>query len=179
VSHSTLKASLDALTASLVDSVLDAIRSASLDDLLGEGIRLPESRIATPAKVARGTLVPPIDEPPIPATPSRRRLRSMSETTAVVLATDLTPPEPAAEITDPQMLLGLGPPRALVDAAPKHEEPSSRRADSTPTSRVSDSSLPRANGHAPHVRLRDNETVARVSNAGVVIRRGATPPEEK
>jgi hypothetical protein len=57
-------------------------------------------------------------------------------------------------ITDPALLLGP-------------EAPSSRReAPTLPP----DSETPRS---GPLVRLRDNETLARVSGAGVVIRRGA------
>jgi hypothetical protein len=117
------------LTESLVDSVMAAIRSASLEELLGERHGRP--------------------------TRARRRVREdrITALAPTAPAPDDTPTETHGEITDPQMLLALGAAPPLVDEAPpalpEFEEPSS----------------------GPQLRLRDNETVARVSNAGVVIRR--------
>jgi hypothetical protein len=125
----TLESSLTALTESLVDSVMAAIRSASLEELLGERRERP--------------------------TRARRRVREdrITALAPTAPAPDDTPTEAHEEITDPQMLLALGTAPPLVDEAPQpfpeFEEPSS----------------------GPQLRLRDNETVARVSNAGVVIRR--------
>jgi hypothetical protein len=163
--HSTLKKSLRALTESLVDSVMDAIRGASLEELLGEhrASTIEES----PANVERTTsrrrararhrvkvsLVSERTE----GLPTRalRPVNTDSQATASVARTeDLTPPEAAAEITDPQMVLGLEVPRPQLVEDPQP---------------LPEAEAPKS-GH--HVRLRENETVARVSNAGIVIRRG-------
>ena len=87
--------------------------------------------------------------------PTRARPRVREDRiTALAPTPDETPPEAHGDITDPQMLLALGTDPPPVDEAPQplpeFEEPSS----------------------GSRLRLRDNETVARVSSAGVVIRRG-------
>jgi hypothetical protein len=118
VPRSTFRTTLSALTESFVDDVMDAIRSASLED------------------VARGRTRPP----------PRVRHRIVAASGA-----DMVTPEPADEITDPDMLLGLGMPPPLVDLSPGP-------IPADPTTGL-------------HMKLRENETLARVSGAGVVIRR--------
>jgi hypothetical protein len=160
---STLKKSLVALTESLVDAVMDAVRNASIEDLLGEhrastmGESPPNVDRAPSRRQARhrveAILVSERTEG-LPTRPLRPVNTDSQAMASVALTEDVTPPEAAAEITDPQMVLGLEVPRPQLV-----EDPQPLREAEAPSS-----------GY--HVRLRENETVARVSNAGVVIRRG-------
>lgn len=160
---SALRTSLHTLTASFADSVMAAIRSASLEDLLGEAYRDPGRPAGAPRslKIARA---------PSSARPTRGgRARRSSDVDRPVLArapesgiavrrSDRPLPPTGAEITDPQGLLAMEAVErmALVERKPEREAP------------VSTLQAARA---VPSVRLRANETLARVSNAGVVIRR--------
>jgi hypothetical protein len=141
VPSSALQRSLAALTASLVDSVMEAIRSASLEELLGreKATRVRATRRARVSK-PRPVAAP---RPKMPASPT--------------VAAEIVPhtPElaPASEITDPESVLGYGQP---VDSIPE-EPPSPPQVEERPS------------GY--QVRLRENETLARVSNAGAIIRR--------
>jgi hypothetical protein len=147
VPRSALQTSLAALTESLVDSVMDAIRSASLEDLLGQD---PGPRTA-PAQVERVSVT---------RRARARRRRSVAlprpadpEPPRSVATDDLPEPEPASEITDPDLVLGFALAGQVVDEEP---QPSPEKEE-------------RPSGY--QVRLRENETLARASNAGVVIRR--------
>ncbi|HLK41520.1 MAG TPA: hypothetical protein VKU41_32445 [Polyangiaceae bacterium] len=77
-------------------------------------------------------------------------------------------PAPVAEITDPESLLAaiaLEPPVVVTPAPPVHERAPEVDGDGPP-------SAVRPVHNIPPVRLMGNETLARVSSAGVVIRRG-------
>jgi len=82
-----------------------------------------------------------------------------------IVTTEVAPPAPAAEITDPQWLLAMGSsaPNDVLD--PEQIEPPPESVSEAPASTTRD-----LGGVSP-VRLRANETLARVSGAGVVIRR--------
>jgi hypothetical protein len=97
----------------------------------------------------------------------------------VTLAADPAPPEASAEITNPQWLLAMGSPAtsevaeqpSVAAQASNVDEPHSSTTPEWdtegPASTVRDST-----SRSP-VRLRENESLARVSGAGVVIRRAA------
>jgi hypothetical protein len=166
MAHSALRASLDALTASFIDAVMDAIRTASLQELLreaprvrqGDAPRIGESERATsPVGQRKRAAVPA----PAGRTASARSRRSGVSTAPTRSVPTPPPPAPAAEITDPQGLLAMGLPLRLGAT-----EAEIGGAPEGPASTV------RAIGGGSPVRLRANETLARVSNAGVVIRRG-------
>jgi hypothetical protein len=176
VTRSNLNVSLSVLTDSLVESVMQAIRLASLEEL-GGAYRPSAARTRRPSLDAidagpfvqagsdahtNGIDLEPNRDSERVARPREARAqtrRRVERPTVTARIADLAPPEATAEITDPQMLLGLGYPDVQVEREPEAvPEPE-------PSSRV------RANGGSPPMRLRDNETLARVSNAGVVIRR--------
>jgi hypothetical protein len=84
------------------------------------------------------------------------------------VTTEVAPPATAAEITDPQWLLAMGSsaPNDVLDLEqPEQVEPAEESVSEAPASTTRD-----LGGVSP-VRLRANETLARVSGAGVVIRR--------
>jgi hypothetical protein len=169
---SALKTTLHALTVSFTDAVMDAIRSASLEDLLGQASRGPGRSTGVPstAKVARAESSAAQlgrhsggHEPPNGVRVGARRSGlSAAAATDPAPSPSQAPPAPAAEITDPQGLLSMGTQESRNVAPP---EIARERVPEGPASAV------RAVEASSPVRLRANETLARVSNAGVVIRR--------
>jgi len=148
---------LDSIVNRFVDDLVGLVREATADGLrtlLADEARRRATRRAV--RPARGPAAPTI-----PAAPAG----------VVTTTADLAPPAPSAEITDPQWLLGMGPPAPAevvlpevvlpVPAAPESE------AGGPPSGVREVASAPPASP----VRLRPNETLARVSGAGVVIRR--------
>ncbi len=161
---SALKTSLHTLTASFADSVMDAIRSASLEELLGEahGDSTRPMNAPRALKDARApSSVRPVRR--VSALPTRlggllpaRPLRSG----APFAIAERPISSMAAEITDPQGLLAMGVAGGIGLVETRAQQADGLAGTAEPT---------RA---APSVRLRANETLARVSSAGVVIRRG-------
>jgi hypothetical protein len=160
---------LEPLTARFVDDVIRLVREATaegLRTLLGEEAgrprpHLPQSDVVkAPRRAAR-----------VPTHPSRP-IREPARRSPIPTA-NLSLPAPGgetkdAEITDPQWLLAMGAPTLLevpsvLEAADSEVAPES-------VSEGPPSAVREAGGISP-VRLRANETLARVSNAGVVIRR--------
>jgi hypothetical protein len=150
--RSPLKTSLRVLTDAFADSVMEAIRAASLEEVMGA-----DREARRPTEVGRAT------RPTRPRSKAKVRRVSgarSSRSAAKIDEGDSALLEPTSEITDPQMLLGLG----LIDPV---IEPPPRRFEATNEPKVG----LHANASAPVVRLRENESVARVSSGGVVIRR--------
>jgi hypothetical protein len=147
--HSTFKRFLGDLTESLVDSVMGAIRSASLEEVLGP--RSAATRVGRRSRNARAATARAATTKRRPVRVRRPAEPEMPPTSVVI--DDIPEPELGSEITDPERVLGVLPPEQFVD----EESPSSPEVEERPS------------GY--HVRLRGNETLARVSNAGVVIRR--------
>jgi hypothetical protein len=173
MSTTALRTSLRALTESFTDSVMDAIRGASLEDLLGETPRDAGRPTGTPrASTAQGTAssLTELNREASGQTsshsargrPRRSSLVAAEMTTDAAPTASHAPPAPAAEITDPQGLLAMGVHEPLRAAEP---EIARERVPEGPTSTV------RAIEAGSPVRLRANETLAKVSNAGIVIRR--------
>jgi hypothetical protein len=165
MAHSALRASLDALTLSFIDALMDAIRTASVEELLGEAprvhradaLRIGKDERATSPVPQRKRAALPASVRPISAQPRRSGVSTVPSRSV----RSAPPPAPTAEITDPQGLLAMGLPMRLGAA-----EAEIAGVPEGPASTV------RAIGGSSPVRLRANETLARVSNAGVVIRRG-------
>lgn len=149
---------LQPLIARLVEDVLRAIRGATLAEL-----RVLASPAAKPpARKASRASAPPQRRRRQPTVPSGARGGAKRSTPAPTTA----PPEPAgggADITDPEQLLAttwqpqpaLAESRSIESLEPVAEPPSS-------TVRPAVGSV---------VKLRDGETLARASGAGVIIRR--------
>jgi hypothetical protein len=179
MANSALKTSLHALTVSFTDSVMAAIRGASLEDLLGEAPRDPRRPTSTP-RIERASTSEVLLEHPLgghalssgkaslsarpdrPAGTRSRRSGDSAVATSKVSTGTQSPPGPAAEITDPQRLLAMGAP---LPAEVVGRQVARERVPEGPASTV------RALGSGFPVRLRANETLARVSNGGIVIRR--------
>jgi hypothetical protein len=170
MSNSPLRTSLHALTVSFIDAVMAAIRGASLEDLLGEAPRDPRRTGAVPRTLKAPAQAPSSAtqlegqtrrqaSPRVPGPVHRLGLSAGSDR---VLTSSQAPPAPTAEITDPQGLLAMGThePLRVVET-----EVSRDPVPDGPASTV------RPIGAGSPVRLRANETLARVSNAGIVIRR--------
>jgi hypothetical protein len=155
---------LDQIIARFVDDVVALVKEAAADGLgkiLAEEARHRRThRLDGEAVIAAQ---PAADrDPPRPARPARE---PVSRSAVGNANADLPSPAAAGEITDPQWLLAMGAP------APALVEEHSREATATePESPEGPASTVREAAHSP-VRLRDNETLARVSGAGVVIRR--------
>jgi hypothetical protein len=162
-----LKTSLHTLTEALVESVMNAIRLASLEELMGRTPRssTPHDVRLDPPQVREGRPRRQARAPEREAAPRERARPSAPPVVVPLLLEDIsTAPEPASEITDPQMLLALGIPDVDVPIPPP-------RAPAPVELTLPPSRFAYTNGEARPVRLRDNESVARVSGAGVVIRR--------
>jgi len=171
---------LDPIIARFVDDVLRLATEATRDSLrrlLGEAARRPWAR-RTPG--TRGIVTPAseselserdLSELPRPrSSPSVRGAgrRSALARPLAIVTTEVAPPATAAEITDPQWLLAMGSsaPNDVLDLEqPEQVEPAEESVSEAPASTTRD-----LGGVSP-VRLRANETLARVSGAGVVIRR--------
>jgi hypothetical protein len=155
---------LDQIIARFVDDVVALVKEAAADGLgqvLAEEARHRRTRrldgeavIAAQPAADRG-----------PSRPARPAREPVSRSAVGNANADLPSPAAAGEITDPQWLLAMGAPaRAVV------EDPRSEAAATGPESLEGPTSTVREAAPSP-VRLRDNETLARVSGAGVVIRR--------
>jgi hypothetical protein len=165
-----------------VDDVINAIRRAAIEDLRGlaladaatgnaraataDGV-LDEKRREAPR--ARATL----REPSITRGGGRRVSRARTErSTRTQPSPSAVPasPAPVAEITDPESLLAAitfePAPVVVTQPAPAPPERSPDGEGDGPPSSV------RSLHEISPVRLMGNETLARVSSAGVVIRRG-------
>jgi len=151
---------LEPLIARFVDDVLRLVKEATADGLrtlLSEETGRPRTRPSDGETVASSRQsggLPPR---------ARRPLRGMARRSTIAgMTADLAPSAPGADITDPQRLLAITAPGPL-DVAEAETAPDS--PSDGPVSTVRE-----AGGVSP-VRLRANETLARVSSAGVVIRR--------
>jgi len=159
----SLRLQIDALTETLVDSVMKLLRTASLEALLGEALDAPSA-----AETGGSTERPP---PPARSQAPKPEATRPGALTSVDLpmrareapTEDLVTSASAVDITDPQLVLGLGDPSAAAADAEESAQPPQEQEE--PSSPVEDAESP------PHVRLRENETVARVSDAGIVLRR--------
>jgi hypothetical protein len=169
------------MIAQFVDDLLLAIGEASIEEL-------EELFASRPGKTGSTETQRPGS--PSPSEPARRGATARGAR-AWVEAAQASPPPTVAEITDPESLLSLVASHRIEAAmesvaAEKAAAPEGRRADSTkqvvllrPPSTEglaelegdSPASGVRPVGGGAPVRLSDNETLARVSNAGVVIRR--------
>ena len=163
---------LQPLIDQFVEDVLHLVRRATIEDLRGlvvdaDGDREP----AKPRVVLPRDLVP--REVARRAPTSRHGLRqgprvALSAENARPSSATSSTPAPVAEITDPESLLAaiaLEPPVVVTPAAPTHERGPELDGDGPP------SAVRPVHDISP-VRLMGNETLARVSSAGVVIRRG-------
>ena len=145
---------LQPLIARFVDDILRLIREAAAEDL--------RSLVARDARRSR-------QPHPVKHSAAIRHRRIVDDpgqrSRGLTAAADLSPPPTVAEITDPEAL--------LAGTAP---EPAGARADARAEGRLESESHGPAStvrpmqGDSP-VRLMGNETLARVSNAGIVIRR--------
>jgi hypothetical protein len=180
---------LESLIAEFVDGLLLAIGDASVEELrellahtdAGEPLYAPkaepEAIAAPPAR--RGRLAR-LDH----STELRRSIEASLSTAASAAHAAV------AEITDPESLLSLGEPNGSSSSffeTFRHTPAVARPAPPPPISVTLLEHPTRSNGHAEPeidspasgvrprwgstVRLSDNETLARVSNSGVVIRR--------
>jgi hypothetical protein len=152
---------LESLINRFVDDVSRLIREAKVEDLLG---LIAEGPRPIPPLVEADPVDDPIDLDDVDAH------RRAAPTVARAGRRRPVPATTVEEITDPASLLAIGPETATVSVAPPTlpalladtaDEPPPSSApppSSTEESRVL-------------VRLRGNETVARASNAGIVIRR--------
>lgn len=167
---------LDPIIARFVDDVLRLATEATRDSLrrlLGEAARQPWTRrtAGTPGIVTSASASELSDRTPeeLPRPRSSPPVRGPGRRSALaIVTTDVAPPTAAAEITDPQWLLAMGSsaPNDVLDLEqPEQVEPPPESVSEAPASTTRD-----LGGVSP-VRLRANETLARVSGAGVVIRR--------
>jgi hypothetical protein len=156
---------LEPLIARFIDNVLRLVEQAAADGLrtlLAEEARRPRAR--RPDADLPAAARPSEDLP----RDSGRPVRKPAKRSPIAIVTaDPTPPAPGAEITDPQWVLAMGAPAPLEvgDAADFAGVAETESASEGPVSTV------RETAHVSPVRLRANETLARVSGAGVVIRR--------
>jgi hypothetical protein len=177
--------SIESLISRFVDDVLRLIREAKVEDLLD--LVAAEPRPVPPLEDSEPLLQEPIDddsvdaiepdEAPITRITPVRRATPATHVTPARRTTPVTrigrrspPPRTVDEITDPASLLAIAPesgpslatppapptlPTLLMDPMDEAEAP-------PPSS---------STGSRVLVRLNSNETVARASNAGIVIRR--------
>jgi hypothetical protein len=176
------------LTQSLVDSVMMAIRNAPLEELVGDGLlgptvlktpgmpersrRSPRARASLEAKNRRPPTAArqPTHPRKAPASPSDGATHELTPEVEVA-AKELTAETAALsseEITDPMKLLGFDLPSENADQS-SLDRRGGRESAELSSPRGADESIPR-------IRLRHDETVARVSSAGVVLRRQARAP---
>ena len=175
--------SIESLISHFVDDVLRLIREAKVEDLLD--LVAAEPRPIPPLEDSEPLLQDPIDddavvepdEAPITrVTPVRRatpatHARPARRTTPVTrIGRRSPPPRTVDEITDPASLLAIapesGPSLATPPAPPTLPTLLTDSMDETEAPPPSSST-----GSRVLVRLNSNETVARASNAGIVIRR--------
>jgi hypothetical protein len=160
---------LQPLIARLVDDVLRLVREAAMEDLrrlvVSDAERSPESppvkrtsgatsgarRVADVPNRRRGALHEPVQ-------------RSHQVAKNPAKNPDRAPPPTVAEITDPEALLAGAAPKPVPPLALEYTRVSESESDG-PASAVRPLPL------VSPVRLMGNETLARVSSSGVVIRR--------
>jgi hypothetical protein len=160
----TFQGQIDALMESLVDSVMRAIRNAPLEKVLGEDVLGPIVA-SVPSEVERS-----------PRTEHRRRSKRVAKHPRPLASSDAPAsaeavPEDvgsAADILDPEMVLGVGVPLQATpgetgESRAPRQDGQGRGEEAPDGAEVAESTH--------HMHLRDNETVARVSNAGIVLRR--------
>lgn len=160
---------LQPLITQLVDDVLRLVREAAREDLrslvVSDAEGSPESppvkRTSSTTSGARR----------VADVPTRRRgalhepaLRSHPVAKNPAKSPDRAPPPPVAEITDPEALLAGAAPKPAPPLALEYTRVSESESDG-PASAVRPLPL------VSPVRLMGNETLARVSSSGVVIRR--------
>lgn len=161
---------LEPLIARFVDDILRLVQRATADGLrtlLAEEARRPRTRHLSERDF--------VAEAAAPASSPRQTgevVRLTDGRSAIAITTADTSPPPAevtdAEITDPQWLLAMGTPPSpdiLSVASAVDVGTALESVSEGPVSTV------RETGNISPVRLRANETLARVSGAGVVIRR--------
>jgi hypothetical protein len=184
-------AKLESMIGEFVDDLLIAIGEASIDELRGLLTQRPQGSggaLEQAAQRVRAAASAATSRPE-PARGSRSRRVGTRRFLDPSLASGLTAPPGVADITDPESLLSFEsvdvresrptPIRALPAALPAILAPpdgaSRRERHVAPDSHESEGESPasgvRAVGGGLPIRLSDNETLARVSNAGVVIRR--------
>ena len=186
---------LESMIGEFVDGLLLAIGEATIEDLRE---LLAQTDAGTPLYAPNAPNAPnaPKSEPAEapPAAPARTgRLARLDHGAALrrsIEASLSSASEGIAEITDPESLLSLGGPNGGSSSLYEtfRQAPSARPAPPPPISVALLEPTSRSNGHAEAeidspasgvrprwtgstVRLSDNETLARVSNSGVVIRR--------
>src|SRR5580700_8265303 len=166
---------LEPLIARFVDDILRLVQGATADGLrtlLAEEARRPRTHHLAEHLAERDFVA----EAAAPASAPRRTGKVVRLTDGrspiAITTTDASSPPPAeitdAEITDPQWLLAMGTqssPDILSIAPLVDAETALESVSEGPVSTV------RETGNISPVRLRANETLARVSGAGVVIRR--------
>jgi hypothetical protein len=157
---------LDPLIARLVEEILRAIRSATLEEL--RDLTAPSKRTST-SKSSAARRVPVRSRRVKRRLPGRvdTKLRSRSISDRADALPERTIPEPTAEadITDPERLLAMAPlPRARRASVPGESGARANREEEPPPSNV-----------RPVVRLavslRPGERLANIPGAGIVIRR--------
>jgi hypothetical protein len=164
---------LEPLISQFVTDVLGCLRAARLEDLL-VALNQVESERAMAAPVVRA--VTPAEWPrrqsgwPTKASGSRRRGLSRTTPGPVVVAEPpkRAPAPPSGEITHPEALLSMG--RPTPDSATRPVE----QVDAEPETEAPPPSGVHGEVVRLPVRLREGETLARDTGAGVVIRRART-----
>lgn len=160
---------LQPLITQLVDDVLRLVREAAMDDLrrlvVSDAERSPES---PPVKRTSGATSGPSRMVDVP-TRRRRALHEPAQRSLQVAKNpaqnpDRAPPPTVAEITDPEALLAGAAPKPVPALALEYTRVLESESDG-PASAVRPLPL------VSPVRLMGNETLARVSSSGVVIRR--------
>jgi hypothetical protein len=175
---------LDSMIAQFVDDLLHTIGEATIEELRELFANVPERSKDEPlfqlAELALAAPSRPAHAARAPRAAHAEARKSIAALANVRSASSLPPPA-VAEITDPESLLsivaanGSAPAVASVRrSAPSILMPVAARTTTTERPQEPEGESP-ASGVRPMggstVRLSDNETLARVSNSGVVIRR--------
>jgi hypothetical protein len=174
------------MIAQFVDDLLHTIGEATIEELRELFANVPERSKDEPlfpfAEVAPAAASRPVPAPRAPRADHAAARKSIAALANVRSASSLPPPA-VAEITDPESLLSIvatnGSAPALGSirrSAPSILMPVAARSTTTTAERTQEpEGESPASGVRPvggsTVRLSDNETLARVSNSGVVIRR--------
>jgi hypothetical protein len=177
------------MIAQFVDDLLHTIGEATIEELRELFANVPERSKDEPlfpfaeiALAAASRPVPATRAPRAPRADQAAARKSIAALANVRSASSLPPPA-VAEITDPESLLSIVATNGSAPAigsirrsAPSILMPVAARSTTTTTERAQEpEGESPASGVRPvggsTVRLSDNETLARVSNSGVVIRR--------
>jgi hypothetical protein len=177
---------LESMIAQFVDDLLHTIGEATIEELRELFATVPERSRDEPlfpsAELARPAPSRPVQAPRAPRVDPAAARKSIAAL-ANVRSASSHPPPAVADITDPESLLSIVATNASAPAigsvrrsAPSILTPVPARTTPTNIERA-----PEPEGDSPAsgvrpvggstVRLSDNETLARVSNSGVVIRR--------